>query len=210
VAPARPPGKRHFHNAGLLVDRRGDAELYAGLNKGGVFKFFRDNRLAHSDTGISLRMNDGRVAVAHLVGGCRHEVGDGGVTVSGEFGWAKQKGMTPFRLVALRALMLTVGRFDPDRVRRLLQKMLIVGKQAAPFRFERRFRWDGENLVVEDKVEAADWSGVESAGIGGFQTSIYVVMSRTFQAGQLQGWHDLTADVRRLRPGEPLVLARRF
>jgi hypothetical protein len=208
--PPRPDGQRHFPNAGLLIDRRGGAELYAGLNKGGVFKFFRDGKQVISDTQLSLRMKDGRTAVAHLVGGCDAAVSADAVTVSGDFGWAKQKGMTPFRLVALRGLMLTLGRFNPDFVRRLLQKLLIVGKAPAPFRFERRFRWEDGGLVVEDAVAGADWSAVESAGIGGLQTSIYVVMSRTFQAGQLQKWMDLTDAVRSLAPGEALKVVRRF
>jgi len=39
---------------------------------------------------------------------------------------------------------------------------------------------------------------VLTAGIGCDQTSIYVVMSRTFQRGQLQPWLDLTQSVRLL------------
>ena len=35
-------------------------------------------------------------------------------------------------------------------------------------------------------------------------------MSRTFQLGQLQPWLDLSKEVRKLAPGEPLKLERRF
>lgn len=47
-----------------------------------------------------------------------------------------------------------------------------------------------------------------TAGIGCDQTSIYVVMSRTFQLGQLQSWLDLTEQVRQLNPGQNLRLER--
>ena len=39
---------------------------------------------------------------------------------------------------------------------------------------------------------------MKAVGIGAAQTSIYVVMSRTYQAGQLQPWLDLTPAMRRL------------
>jgi aromatic ring-cleaving dioxygenase len=65
-------------------------------------------------------------------------------------------------------------------------------------------------LEVTDELRADDWSSVEELGIGPAQTSIYVVMSRTYQAGQLQPWVDLTKEARNLSAGAPLRLARKF
>ena len=132
------------------------------------------------------------------------------VRVAGSLGWAKQKRMTTASLLVLRAVMMTGGRWFPNLIRRLLQKMLITGKAEAPFRFERRFRWMGGGLTVEDRLEAEDWGQAASVMLGGDQTSIYVVMSRTFQAAQMQGWLDLTEDARNLGKGEALTLTRRF
>ncbi len=197
VVAERPVGRVHLENAGILIDRRAGAELYVALNKGGVYKFFRDGRLVASDTQVSLLVREGsklRNAVAHLVGDYSPEVGANRIVVSGDLGWAKSKDMTPLRLMVLRVIMLGGGRFFPDLVRKLLQKVLITGKKAAPFRFERVMEWtDGGELRVGDRVSGADWSGVERAGIGCDQTSIYVVMSRTFQAGQMLPWLDLAA-----------------
>ncbi len=209
-----PEGRRWFPEAGLLVERRGGTALFAALNKGGSFKLFRDGALVASDTQISLRVaRRGRLrtAVAHLVE--RGPVGleAEAVTVSGAFGWAKHSQMTVSRLVLLRAVMTTGGRFFPDLVRRLLQALLIAGKRPAPFRFHRRFLWEGETLVVEDRVEAdGGWAPVRAAGLGGHQTSIHVVMSRVFTPAQLQPWRDLTAAVRALEDGQPLRLDRRL
>ena len=130
------------------------------------------------------------------------------IVVRGSLGWAKQERMTTGKLVVLRLLMLAVGRFFPNLVRRLLQRRLITGKRDAPFSFERRLHWGEQGWRVTDVVRAADWSRVESVGVGGHQTSIYVAMSRTFQVGQLAPWIDLTARVARLRRGEALVLER--
>ncbi len=213
TVPARKTGRQWYEQSRLLIERRGGAELYLALNKGGVFRFFRDGKLIASDTQISLRLRGPkkiRTAVAHLVDDYAVELGEDQVTIRGSLGWAKHKQMTSLNLLILRGVMLSVGRFNPDLIRKLLQKMLITGKQAAPAGFQRTIRWEGDKLIVEDEVNADDWPAVLDAGIGSSQTSIYVVMSRTYQPGQLQGWHDLTPQVRKLGPSEPLRVRREF
>jgi hypothetical protein len=61
---------------------------------------------------------------------------------------------------------------------------------------------------VLDELTAKDWSQVRAVGIGASQTSIYVVMSRTYQAGQMQPWLDLTERLRTHADGTPLTLER--
>ena len=198
--------------AGILIDRRNGAELYCALNKGGVFKLFRDGKLIASDTQFSLRVKDGKKlknAVGHLMGAYDAKVEDDRIMVRGNLGWAKQKQMTPRNLMLLRLVMLTWGRFYPDQVRKLLQKMLITGKAETPFAFARTLERAADGAwTVKDELAGSSWAGVAEAGIGCDQTSIYVVMSRTFQAGQLRPWLDLTSAVRKLSPGQPLTLER--
>ena len=86
--------------------------------------------------------------------------------------------------------------------------MLVTGKKPAPFHFSRRLRWHDGKWHIKDELQAGSWEPVVAAGIGGDQTSIHVVMSRTFQSGQLQPWLDLTETVKQLAPGEPLKLER--
>lgn len=215
-AKARVKGRRHFREAGLLIERRGEATLYVAAGKGGVFKLFRGSQLAVSDTHVSLQLRDRRgrmrTAVAHLAGDYDLTLEEDRIVVSGALGWAKQGRMTPNKMVVLRMVMLSFGRFFPDLVRRLLQRMLIVGKSKAPFSFVRSFTWreDGK-LEVVDSVSGADWRAVEAMGAGGHQTSIYVVMSRVFQSGQLQPWRDMTKLVARERkPGNTVWVTREF
>jgi hypothetical protein len=210
-----PQGRTHFKNAGLMIDRRGDATLYLALNKGGAFKLFRGNTLIHSDTGFSVVVSGKkrRCAVGHLVGKYDIALDQDTVTISGKLGWAKTKQMTTFNLVVLRALMFTVGRFFPDLIRKILQKLLITGKRPAPFSFQRKLSWSNvasvsPQLEVADSLDAESWKSVEQAGVGVAQTSIYVVMSRTYQAGQMQPWLDLTSEVKRLPEGAPLKAKR--
>lgn len=200
-------------DAQILIKRRPGVELYMGLNKGGVFKIFRNNKLVISDTQISLQISKGKNlknAVSHLIEPYQVKVEQDEITIEGQLGWAKQTQMSPLKLILLRVVMLTFGRFFPNLIRKMLQKMLITGKQDAPFHFRRKLLWQDNQWLVTDEITASSWQGVISAGIGASQTSIYVVMSRTFQPGQLQPWLDLTEEIKKLTPGQTLRVERTF
>jgi len=209
----RKPGRIWLKEAGILIDRHASEELYVALNKGGVFKLFRGDRLIASDTQFSLEVRASgeiRNAVGHLVDNYELEITDEILSIRGSLGWAKQKQMSPVRLILLRLMMMTLGRFFPNLIRRLLQKMLITGKKSAPFTFQRVLKKQSDGWKIIDELRAEDWADVLAAGMGCDQTSIYVVMSRTYQAGQLQQWLDLTDEVAKLRPGQPLKIERTF
>ena len=206
----KPKGRIWFPEAKLLVERRGTVTLISALNKGGIFKVFEDGKLVASDTQYSLLTKGGRNAVGHLVDRYDLDLDDDEVTVSGNLGWAKQKRMTTFNLLALRVIMLTGGRLFPNLIRRLLQKLLITGKNHAPYRFERKFRWKNNHLIVDDRLEARNWDDADSVLLGCDQTSIYVVMSRTFQSGQMLEWTDLSSQFRNNKDGSALTFSRRF
>ena len=187
------------------------AYLYLALNKGGVFKLFRDNKLIASDTQFSLLAIEGgksKNAVAHLVDDYQVQLEGDRITISGNLGWAKQKQMNPRNLIILRVVMLSFGRFFPNLIRRILQKVLITGKQTAPFKFSRCLSWQNGRWQIEDRLTAETWDKVVAADIGCDRTSIYVVMSRTFQPGQLQPAWDLSDCVKQLHSGEVLKLIR--
>lgn len=209
----RPTGRVWFKQAQILIDRRQDTELYLALNKGGVFKLFRGKQLVASDTQFSLQLLEGgkvKNAVGHLVDFYQINVGEDEITIQGQLGWAKQKQMTPANLLILRVVMLTVGRFFPNLIRKLLQKVLITGKKNSPFSFRRQLSWKNGQWCVTDELQANSWHNIIAAGIGCDQTSIYVVMSRTFQRGQLQSWLNLTGEVKKLTSGDSFKLDRCF
>jgi hypothetical protein len=186
--------------------------LYAALNKGGVFKAFCRDKQICSDTQFSVQTKGtpARNAVGHLVDDYSAFFEEDAITVEGALGWAKQTRMTTVNLIGLRGVMYTVGRFFPNLIRRLLQRMLITGKKTAPYSFKRSFAWKGDTLTVEDALSAETWDSVAGVALGVDQTSIYVVMSRTFQAAQMQPWHDLTSEIKNLKSGGVLKLSRYF
>ena len=207
----RTQGRIHLRQGGIAIDRRADTELYIALNKGGVFKLFRDGQLVAADTQFSVLMQQQgktRNAVAHLVDDYQIDLEPERITISGKLGWAKQKQMNPTNLIILRLVMLSVGRWFPNLIRRILQKILIVGKEDTPFRFSRTLTWQNNRWQVEDCLTAKSWQNVTAVDIGSDRTSIYVVMSRTFQAGQLQPPWSLSDRLKALRDGEALIFTR--
>jgi hypothetical protein len=216
---ARPPlkprnlGRFYVREAGIVIDRREDTELYLALNKGGSFKLFRRGELVVSDTQLSLQVKVGnkrKNAVGHLIGNYQITLGEDAISIAGNLGWAKQKQMTPINLIILRLVMLSLGRFFPNLIRKLLQKILITGKKIAPFGFSRQLCWHEGNWYVIDELTADSWDSVVAADIGGDRTSIYVVMSRTFQPGQLQSSYNLLDRIQSLNEGEILRIERKL
>lgn len=209
--PKRTVGIVRYERAGIQIRRGPNWDLYIATSKGGVFRFFRDGKCIAADTGISFRLQDNRVAVTHLMGAYEINDEENKISISGHMGWSKQKKMTPFRMILLRVFMLCMGRFYPDLVRKILQRILITGKSTAPFQFKRILKVDENgNLIVEDKVNASNWNLVHEAAIGVDQTSIYVIMSRVFQPTQMKPWQNLTSEIRSLKAGEPLIIKRKI
>jgi hypothetical protein len=149
-----------------------------------------------------------RNAVVHLVDDYKIDVRDNTVVIQGRMGWAKQRQMDSLHMVVLRLIMGTLGRFFPNLIRKGLQALLVTGKKSADILFERRLTWQKDSWHVEDRISSVNWQDVESVCIGCDQTSIYVVMSRTFHPGQLFRVIDLSAKAALLKQGEVLVHKR--
>jgi hypothetical protein len=205
-------GRQWFPEAQLVIDRREGVVFIAALGRGGVFKLFRDDALLVSDTGPTLQVGDkGRVAVTHLEGRAMIRFEGDEIIVDGRFAWAKTARLTPVKNVALRLLMLSFGRFCPNLVRGLLQRILVTGRTEAPFRYRRVFRPIEGGWSVSDEIMADHgWSKVRSAGIGGFQSSTATVMARVFRLEQLQPPLDLGNRLAGLDAKEPLTVKRKF
>lgn len=204
-------GLQDFAQAQVRIQQKGALRLICGWSRGGAFRLFNGARLLHADTGPSLRLADGRVAIANLDGATVVERCEDRLVIEAPLAYAKSTLLTPFKSIVLRAIMLTAGRFFPDLVRRMLQKLLVTGRKDAPFHFRRSLVWDGDALMVEDELRAEQgWQGVAEAGQSGFQVGLATVMARVWEPAQFQEWQDLTARIAALGPDEPLVVRQVF
>jgi hypothetical protein len=191
--PPAPPSRRYWTGAGLFVQR--DASLHAVVSaaKGGVLRVYRGGELAYGDSGLAALLEDGTVLVSHLVGQYETEVLENGIRVAGSFAEARFRLPSPLTQALFHVGMLVLGRWGSDRVRSILQKLLIVGKKAHAMRFQRTLRL-GDQVVLVDEI----WRPLGPIGpprvaslyAGTDHTSVYVAVSRSYQAACLQPWTD--------------------
>ncbi|MBB4640613.1 hypothetical protein [Rhizorhapis suberifaciens] len=201
----------YFPRAGLAIEHRADRSLYTGLRQGGAFQLFSGGRLTLADSGVSIQTSANRMAVQHLPGDYSVTRDADGFSVTGQMAWAKATLLTPVKSVILRCMMITLGRFFPDMVRRLLQKILVTGRREAPFRFHRTLRWSDGCLTIRDEIFADEgWEKVVRIGIGGFQTSSTTIMARVWQANHLQPWQDMSHLLAGLSASDPLIIERQL
>ncbi|WP_181407985.1 hypothetical protein [Pararhizobium mangrovi] len=202
-------GRRVFEGCSLFVERADGDMLVAALSRGGVLKAFCDGALVASDTGVTLRDRAaGKAAVCSLPGS-DYRVEDHRIVVSGEMSWGKEARLTPVKNVILRILMLGFGRFFPDLVRRLLQKVLVTGKKAAPYAFERHLVREADEWRVEDRITShKGWGDVDRIGISSHQTAMTTIMARVYAPSQRVAFFDLTERLEALGDDETLVVSR--
>ncbi|HMS15772.1 MAG TPA: hypothetical protein PKA37_02955 [Planctomycetota bacterium] len=182
----------YLPGCGFLVERGPRWFLIAGLSKGGPYRLYDGDKLVANDSGPALVLKDGTVLVSHLGHAAQVQVAEGAVTSTSEFSRSARERMTPFKMIVLRVLMLTVGRFFRNTVRRLLQRRLITGRNAAPFRHTRRFHFSSQGIEVEDTLERLPGAPVvEGIRLGVGQTSVYIAASHPWDAGWLLPWTDL-------------------
>lgn len=184
---ARPDFVRWFPAARLLVAKTPRAYTVAGLAKGGVYKCFDEDGPLASDTGLIGELEDGRVLVSHLVDPDRRIEADpaaGRFAVEGVFHVRRAQLSSPLKLVVFRLLLLTVGRFAPNLLRRLVQRLLITYKTRTSYRFRRTFRIGPAGLEVTDTLPAP--VPFRRLSQGSDATSIYVANSNTYQESVLR------------------------
>jgi hypothetical protein len=88
--------------------------------------------------------------------------------------------------------------------------MLITGKKSMPFWFKRTFVF-ADSIKIIDEVKyvskRADFE-IEKLYVGVDHTSIYVVMSNTYQESVLKNWVDLSEFVSELNEKEYIKVER--
>ena len=171
----------------------GDIQNYLITNqsKGGVLKIFDSRGCIASDTGLTGELTDGTIVVSHLV---QH---DSKLTenfdkilstleVQGDFCIRKANGMTVFKQLLLRLWLVTIGRFNANLTRSIVQKIAITGKPKTSYRFKRVISVSSKEVKVTDFIP--ENMPLKRLSIGSDATSIYVANSLVFQESRLTPW----------------------
>ncbi|MBN2808268.1 MAG: class I SAM-dependent methyltransferase [Deltaproteobacteria bacterium] len=158
----------------------------ANLAKGGSFKVFNREQCLASDTGLLAELEggkeDGQVLVTHLLDqqhAVKADPETGEFIVRGVFSRRRSKLSSPVKLIIFRLLNLTIGRYFPNLLRLLVQKLLITGKARTPFVFERRLHFAENEILVSDHLGGP--LPLKRLAAGSDATSIYVANSNVFQ-----------------------------
>jgi hypothetical protein len=154
----------------------------ANLRKGGVAKIFTEEGCTGSDTGLIAELDDGRVIVTHLMDeGSKVNADEDHRTfsVEGVFSYRKGKLSSPLRMILFRAINITIGRFFPNLLRLLVQKLLITGKRRSKYGFKRTISFQEDSVTITDELPAA--VPIRRMSIGSDATSIYVANSNVYQ-----------------------------
>jgi len=192
---ARPPVRKTFPKARLHVEITPQYHAVVSLAKGGVIKVVSAHGPVYSDTGLIGRTSAGRVLVSHMVDS--HEVAfdEAGrrCSVEGVMCERRTKLPTPFKQILFRLINLTVGRFNPNLLRAILQKILITGKRRTAWRFRREFEFQDDRIVIRTRLTAPAGGGekLESLHLASDATSIYVANSNVYQRSVLLPWREV-------------------
>jgi hypothetical protein len=182
------PRTAWFPEAGLLVQRDAHHCAVAAAHKGGVIKVTSETGPVYSDTGPMVQLEDGTVLVAHLLNRANEvkwNADNRTLAIHGRLCRRRAPVMTPVKQMVFRLLALTVGRCNPNWLRRLIQKLFITGKAVTPATFTRTIHFADEAIEITDAMDLHG-AGTASRVIAAPEsTSIYVASSNSFQASNL-------------------------
>jgi hypothetical protein len=191
---SRGPFTKWFPDAKMFIKKTESYYAIVSMAKGGVIKVFDEQGPIYSDTGVMGKAVSGEVLVSHLVDDFAIKVSPetGELATEGAMSKRRQPLPSPVKQILFRGMNLSVGRFNANLVRSILQKVLITGKPRTKVRFKRTLSLTDESVTIRDSIDASQEDFVfSSLAIGSDSTSIYVANSNTFQESTLLNWVDL-------------------
>jgi hypothetical protein len=190
----REPYQKYFPKARIYVQLTPNYHAALSLAKGGVLKVSDQDGPVYSDTGIIAQDESGRVLVTHIVDDyeIQADVESRSFSVAGNMCQRKAKLATPLTQIVFRMINLTLGRFAPNLLRSLLQKVLITGKRRTEFTFRREFEFSADSIKIQTALDRPDSAPkLVRAHLASDATSIYVANSNVYQRSVLLPWQPL-------------------
>tara|TARA_Y100000310_G_C20678307_1_gene814379 strand:+ start:1615 stop:3180 length:1566 start_codon:yes stop_codon:yes gene_type:complete len=189
---SRPPKKekedfeKHFEKAQLYVVKKGPYFVVISFAKG-TLRVYKDKQLVYNDAGFIGKLKDGTIITSQIISG--HKTTEN--SVQGHFHKVKFKLPSPVNMMVFRTLLLAfawnwkVG----SKVKDLLVKMLITGKNEVPVTFERSFSVTEKGVVVKNILKSKE--RIEEMYLGTDHAVITVPTSKYFQESAFLPWQNL-------------------
>ena len=171
-----------YPNSGHLWIRHGIATTHVSIKMGGLFRFYKDNNFIFQDTQNALKIKN-KIYVAHIFNNDINFkwINDQELRIEGYMVKSNSELMSTTKLIFLRLIMVTIGRFFPNLIRKGMQSILIEKKPNKKRKFIRIFKFSENGLTVYDnyrifKGERQFIKIIETS----FSTYRHVIMSRIF------------------------------
>lgn len=192
----QPPSTvQRYPEAGMLTLHRNGIHAAVSARKGGVIKASTVDGPLASDTGL-IAIDTKGVMFAHSVA-CNDEVkvtdtDDGQLELELDVTFDQVPNTllpTTFRLFVLRLISLTIGRIEPNLLRKTIQYLLIKRRRSMPVRSTRRIRIGGDQIVVEDNLRRSG-NGADLARLASSTdlTTIYTASSNPWHVSRFFTW----------------------
>ncbi len=200
--PTPERGMSWFPAAGLARVRTAAYDAFIGVAKGGVVKMFdrETGRLALSDCGYVGRLAGGRLITSQYQDDGRPmEVRADAIEVESRFQTVSRPTMRPWRFLAFRAFLLTLGRVPAAAqwLKRKLVRVLVYRRSAVPLELRRVVRFEDARVTIEDTLRSTGTLQAERLAPSDRFATIHMGSSRYFV------FHELgAADA----PAEPVPL----
>ena len=162
--------------AGLLIKKKFDWHIYLSLKYNGRFSLYFKNKLLFLDNGISLILSN-KIKLISSKESYKYKINDDKFLIYGNVQKYEKKEMTPFKLIFLRILMSTIGRFIPNLIRKILQFLLINNSLNKKYFYEREIKFINKRLHISDKIYFRGNQKVESLTFLNNNNQIYTATS---------------------------------
>ena len=176
------PKKIFYPKSGHLWIKHGDYMTHISLKKGGVFRLYKNNIFIFQDTQNTLKTNKEKFVANILNNDISYKwVTKNKLEIKGIMTKKKDNLMTTNKLIFLRLLMNLFGKYIPNIIRKLMQKLLINIKANKNRFFIRNFEFKENKLVVSDsyKINISEKNKADLVETS-FDSSTHNVMGKVF------------------------------
>ncbi len=171
-----------YPNAGHLWIKHGSAFTHISIKMGGLFRLYKNEKFICQETQNILRVKKD-IFLSNVL---NNEInfkwkGDNKLVIEGYMVKKPTSLMTTSKLLFLRLIMISFGKYVPNLIRSFMQKVLINSKLNKRRKFSRIFIFTNDSLKVIDEYRVFNSELYSSELIEtSFSTFRHVVMSRVF------------------------------
>ena len=173
---------KFFKDSGHLFITHGNYKTHVSILMGGLFRTYNKKNIITQDTQNLLNINNTFYAANSLNKNISWKWLDTDkLLIKGKLCKYKMEKMTTLKLILLRLIMFLMGKYFPNLIRKIMQKILINPKLENERIFERELVFEPNKLKVSDRyfLKEKDLSDVTIQNTS-FNNFKHVVMSRIF------------------------------